>query len=134
VSPAFAWGFTGAVALLLIPAAIIFWFNPPIGAAAIAVLSALVALRWLCWRRTRFALDGERLLVGSGWWRRRMVLLPLANIQSVDLNENVFGRRFGLASLTIGVASGKGYSGHGVAALPASTARALRAALLARFA
>jgi len=132
-SPAFAWGFTAAVALLLIPAAAQLFFFPWLAAAGTALVAALIATRWLCWRRTRFALDGDRLLVGSGWWKRRLVLLPLANIQSVDLSENFFGRRFGLASLAIGVASGKGFSGHGIAALPVSTARSLRTALLARF-
>ncbi|HXG99314.1 MAG TPA: PH domain-containing protein [Sphingomicrobium sp.] len=133
-SPAFAWGFTGALFLLLIPAGIQLAINPLIGLAAVAFLTVLVAFRWLSWRRTRFALDGDRLLIRSGWWRRRLILLPLANIQSVDLTENIFSRRFGLASLAIGVASGRGFSAHGIAAIPAPTARALRTSLLARFA
>ena len=133
VSPALAWGFTGAVSLLLIPAAIQTLIFPLIGGAAIALIAALIALHWLSWRRTRYALDGDRLLVRSGWWQRRLVLLPLANIQSVDLTENIFSRRFGLASLAIGVASGRGFSDHGITGLSAPAARSLRVALLARF-
>jgi putative membrane protein len=133
VSPAYGWGFTIAVSLLLIPAALQFVFVPLAGIVGAAVVAALIATRWLSWRRYRYALDGDRLLVRSGWWRRRLVMLPLANIQSVDLIENVIGRRFGVAGLAIGVASGRGFSSHGIEALPRETARALRTRLLSPF-
>lgn len=134
VSSAYAWGFTLAVALLCIPAIFQLFVMPPVGAAALIVIGAVIAARWLGWRRYRYALDGDRLLVRSGWWRRRLVMLPLTNIQSVDFTESIVSRRFGTASLTIGVASGRGYSAHGIASLPRETARALRVALLSPFA
>lgn len=133
VSPAYGWVFTLAMSLLLIPAAVQFAFLPLAGVAAVAVIAGLIGTRWLGWRRYRFALDGDRLLVRSGWWRRRLVMLPLANIQSVDITENFIGRRFGVAEVTIGVASGRGYSAHGIEALPRETARTLRARLLSPF-
>ena len=98
-----------------------------------AASPSLIAFRWLAWRRTRYALDGDRLLVRRGWWRRRLVILPLTSIQSVDLTENFVSRRFGTASLLIGVAGGSGFSEHGVPALPRETARALRSELLSQF-
>ena len=61
------------------------------------------------------------------------VILPLTSIQSVDLTENFISRRFGTASMLIGVAGGSGFSAHGVPALPRETARALRAELLSQF-
>lgn len=134
VSSAYAWSFTFAVALLLIPAVIQLIFMPIFGAVVTAVIGVAIAARWLAWRRYRFAIDGDRLLVRSGWWRRRLVILPLSSIQSVDVSESVVSRRFGTASLTIGVASGRGYSNHGIAAVPRETARALRERLLSRFA
>ena len=130
VSPGYAWGFTAAMSLLLIPAAIQFFLIPPLGLAGVAVVGLLIAGRWLAWRRYRYALDGDRLLVRSGWWRRRLAILPLANIQSVDLSESIISRRFGTASLAIGVASGRGYSAHGVPALPRLVAHGLRDKLL----
>ena len=134
VSSAYAWQFTLAFGLLLIPAAAQMTVVPIAGGAGIAIVAALIAARWLGWRRYRYAVDGDRLLVSSGWWRRRLILLPLASIQSVDLHENAIGRRFGVASLAIGVASGRGFSSHGVVALPRDVARALRGTLLASFA
>ena len=99
----------------------------------LVVLIGAVALRWLDWRRYGFALDGDRLLVRSGWWRRRVQILPLKNIQSVDFTQSFVGRWFGMANLAIGVAGGSA-AAHGVRALPAETARALRRDLLVRYA
>jgi putative membrane protein len=133
VSPAYAWAFTFAMASLALPATIQCLFVPPIGVAAFAAIIILIAMRWLDWRRTRYALDGDRLLVRRGWWRRRLVILPLTSVQSVDLTENFISRWFGTASLLIGVAGGSGFSAHGVPALPHDSAHALRAELLSQF-
>ena len=102
-------------------------------AVIFGVLLLAIGLRWLDWRRYGYALDGDRLLVRSGWWRRRLRILPLKNIQSLDYRQSFVGRWFGIASLTIGVAGG-GLASHGVKALPAETARQLRGLLLARYA
>jgi putative membrane protein len=133
ISPAYVWAFAFAMAALAFPATIQFLFVPPIGVAAFAAIIILIAIRWLEWRRTRYALDGDRLLVRRGWWRRRLVILPLTSVQSVDLTENFVSRWFGTASLLIGVAGGSGFSAHAVPALPHETARALRAELLSQF-
>jgi putative membrane protein len=133
ISPAYAWGFTFAMLLLVIPAVIQLLIFPLVGIAAFIAIAVLIAFRWLDWRRTRYALDQDRLLVRRGWWRRRLVILPLSSIQSADLTENIISRRFGTASLLIGVAGGSGFSAHGVPALPRQTAHDLRAQLLLRF-
>ena len=134
VSKTHAWGFTMLVSLLLVPALIQMSVMPLVGLAACAVIAVLIATRWLGWRRYRYALDGERLLVRSGWWKRRMLILPFASIQSVDVTESVLSRRLGTASLRIGIASGRGYSAHGIPALDRATAHALRDELLSPFA
>lgn len=133
VSRAYVWSFATGMLFFVIPALVQLAIFPPIGALAFMAIGAVIAFRWLAWRRTAYALDGDRLLVRSGWWRRRLVILPLTSIQSVDLTENFISRRFDLSSLLIGVAGGSGFSAHGVPALPRETARALRAELLANF-
>jgi putative membrane protein len=95
-----------------------------------AGFAAAVAGRWLGWRRTAYALDGERLLVRSGWWRRRLLLLPLDRVQSVDIKDNVVSRRFGTSTLVFGVAGGGGFSAHMIPAVRRETARELRDQLL----
>lgn len=108
-------------------------FVPPLGALTLGAILAAVTVRWLAWRRTGFAVDGELLLVRSGWWRRRQTLLPLRNVQSLDMAENFVGRRFGIASIILGVAGGSGFSSHRIPALPRERAVQLRSALLSRF-
>jgi putative membrane protein len=90
---------------------------------------ALAAMRWLEWRHTGFALEAGRLLIRTGWWRRRTLLIPLRNVQSVTLQENSLGRRFGIASLAIDVAGGQAI-GQRVPSLPREQASLLRLELL----
>lgn len=116
---------------LLMAAAVEAFFLPLAALALLAVYTLAVAIRWLAWRRTAWALDGDRLLVRKGWWRRRTVILPVAKIQSIDLSETTFHRWFGIANLAFGVPGGGGFSTHRLTALPSETARQLRRQLLA---
>lgn len=130
ISPAYAWGFTATVALLLIPLFIQSLVMPWIGLSGLVFIAVLITTRWLCWRRFRYALDAERLLIRSGWWRRRLIILPLTSVQSADVTENIFSRRFGVAAVTFGVASGRGYSSHRIPAVNREIAHTLRRQVL----
>jgi putative membrane protein len=133
VSKAYVIAFVSALLPVALAAAVLFIFLPLQGSLIAAGLVAVVATRWLAWRRYAYALDGDRLLVRSGWWRRRVKILPVRNIQSVDYVQLIVDRWFGTAGLVIGVAGG-GMAGHGIKALPANTAREIRDQLLSRFA
>ena len=89
-----------------------------------------IGMRWLDWRQTRYALDGESLFVETGWWRHRRNIVPARKIQSVDLTESWWSRLFGICTLRLGVAGGSGFSDHHVPALTRAEAEALRAELL----
>lgn len=78
--------------------------GPPL--IALAAFLALALLRWFEWRHTAYALEAGRLLVRTGWWSRRTLLIPLRNVQSVTLRESSLSRRFGIASLAVDVAGG----------------------------
>ena len=129
--------YVAALAAALAPLALIAigsaLFQPFIGIAGLVVLAAMLGTRLMAWRRYAYALDGDRLLVRSGWWRRRLKILPLKNIQSVDYLQIFIDRWFGTANLVLGVAGG-GLTSHGIKALPAQTAREIRKHLLSRFA
>jgi putative membrane protein len=125
---------TIALAPLLVLASAQALFMPLIGAAMLAGLLTAIGLRWLAWRRTGFALEAERLLIRSGWWRRRTLILPVRRIQSIELSQNFISRWFGTASLTFGVAGGSGFSAHQIPALHEEKARALREQLLSSMA
>jgi putative membrane protein len=104
-------------------------FNPIVGGPFLAALLGALGLRWLAWRRTGYSVDGDRILVRTGWWGRRITVLPALKIQSVDLRENFISRAFGIAWLQFGVAGG-GMTGHSIPAIPRGEARKLRDLLL----
>jgi len=130
VSPAYVWTLAFGLAPLFLLAFVELAFVPLAGLAGIALMAGAVTLRWLAWRRTAFALDGDRLLIRTGWWRRRTLVLPVRRIQSIDIAQSFVSRWFGLANLIFGVAGGSGFSAHSIPALPAKSARELRDRLL----
>ena len=131
VSPTFVWSFLlGLAPVLLVAAAAQMAFAPLLGVAWLIVPLALWLARRLEWRRIGYALDSDRLLIRTGWWRRRTTILPLSRIQSVDLRESFVSRWFGTASLQFGVAGGSSLAGHSIPAIPRQGARDLRDRLL----
>ena len=126
-----AYVLTLAVALspLLLVAIGNFIFRPIVGVLILAALACAVATRWLAWAHTGYAIDGDRLLVRTGWWKRRITILPARKIQSVDLRESFVSRAFGVSALQFGVAGG-GLSGHSIPAIPRGEGRKLRDRLL----
>jgi putative membrane protein len=131
VSRSFVWSFLLGVAPFIIAgAAAQLVFLPLLGFIWLAVPFALWFARQLEWRRIGYALDGDRLLIRSGWWRRRTTVLPLSKIQSIDLRESFVTRWFGTASLQFGVAGGTALAPHSIPAIPREGARQLRDRLL----
>jgi putative membrane protein len=98
--------------------------------AVLGVIVVAIGSRALAWRTTAYAIDGDRLLVRTGWWKKRLTLLPLRRIQSITLHESFVTRRFGIASLAFGVAGGRAGRGYSVPAIPREGARGLRDRLL----
>lgn len=93
-------------------------------AAAGLVLATLV--KWLEWRRSRYALDDEYLFLDRGWWRQRLAVVPVARIQSLDIVENGWTRLFGFARMRFGVPGGSMLSAFSIDALSRDDALALR--------
>lgn len=132
VSRAYVW----TLALALVPfaavAAVQAVITPFPGVLVLAGLGIALVVRYVAWRRTRYALDGDRLLIRTGWWRRRTLVLPIRRIQSIDFSQNFINRRFKTAWLTFGVAGGSGFSAHQIPALRVEKAREVREQLLSR--
>ena len=99
-------------------------------AAFFIVYGIALLSRMFDWRFRQHRIHEGRLLVRRGWWRRRLVILPLNRIQSIDLKRSFLKRWFGIADLRFGVAGGSGFSAHEIEALPEAEAHALRQRLL----
>ncbi len=130
VSRAYVTSFIG----ILIPASLAtiaaIPFLGPVGLLWLAGAALAITVRWLDWKRARYALDQGSLFVERGWWRHRRNILPRGKIQSIDIAESWWSRMFGICTLRLGVAGGSGFSDHHVPALSRSDAEAVRAELL----
>lgn len=129
VSTAYVSAFALALTPLLIPLAVLAALVPPAAIAFGAGLAVAVGLRWLAWFRTAYALDDDRVLIRTGWWRRKLLVLPYARIQSAEISENLVSRWFGTSTLRLGVAGGSA-AGEIIPAIPRVAARKLREQLL----
>jgi putative membrane protein len=92
---------TAAPALAAI-AALSYWL--PFAPALLAALPLLAVGAALDRRFHRYGLEDGLLFVSRGVWRRRLWLVPVANIQSLSLSRGPIQRRLGLATLAIDTA------------------------------
>jgi putative membrane protein len=120
---------SGLVFSVVVAVAIGFLLSP-FALIAAAALGLAILVRFLEWKRARYALDGDHLFIEDGWWRQRRAIVPIARIQSVDLSENAWTRLFGFCRLKLGIAGGTILSAFQVEALTRSDADALRNRLL----
>ena len=130
ISRAYVSSFIGILLPAALATAISLPFYGPIGMLWLAGAALAIGIRWLDWRRTRYALEGPSLFVETGWWRHRRSIVPLTKIQSLDIHESWWARLFGICTLRLGVAGGSGFSDHHVPALSRAEAEALRGELL----
>lgn len=100
--------FAGAVLLV----AVVLVFTPaPIWAAGVVTVASvlIVAIGWP-WigRRVRswgYAERADDLVVGSGIWFRRIVIVPYGRLQTVDVKAGPIDRAFGLVSVQLHTAA-----------------------------
>lgn len=83
-------------------AALSYW--QPFAPALLAALPLLGAAAALERRFHRYAITQDLLFVSRGVWRRRLWLVPLANVQSLSLSRGPIQRRLGLATLSVDTA------------------------------
>jgi putative membrane protein len=130
VSRAFVTSFIGILMPAALATVVTLPLLGPVGLLWLGGAALAIGIRWLDWKRTRFALERAALFIEAGWWRHRRSMVPLIKIQSIDVSESWWSRAFGICTLRIGVAGGSGFSDHHVPALTRSEAEALRARLL----
>jgi putative membrane protein len=87
-------------------------------------------LFWCDWRKYRFGLDDQQLYLRRGWWQQKLTIAPQVKVQSMEIAQGPLARRYGLASLKFGIAGGT----LEMVALPLSTARAIRTAVMEKVA
>ena len=106
------------------------WIAMLLGAAGLAVLA--VGWSWIG-RRVRswgYAERDDDLVVGSGIWFRRLVVVPYGRLQFVDVTAGPIDRAFGLTSVQLHTAAAS--SDAAIPGLTPQTAAQLRDRLAAK--
>lgn len=111
VNQAFWWRDAVIIWLVLKIAALGLGFFVHTGFFALILLAIpLIARQFLNWRHHQYALTGTQLFVRSGWWNRKLTMLPLRKIQSADISQSPLDHPLDLATVTIGIAGGSALS------------------------
>jgi membrane protein YdbS with pleckstrin-like domain len=79
----------------------------PYLAGAYAVVAVALRPR-LRYRVHRWEVTGESVFTLTGWLAQSWTIIPIARIQTVDVNRGAMQRLFGLASVAVLTASSKG--------------------------
>ena len=118
--------------ILLAMAALVIFADALFVRTTLLLLLLVIAafLFWLEWRRYRFGLDEQQLYLQRGWWQQQLTIAPQVKVQSIEIAQGPLARRLGLASLKFGIAGGT----LEMIALPLSTARAIREAVMEKVA
>jgi putative membrane protein len=95
--------------ILALPAALTFASRADLSrglalAAALAVVMAVV--KWLAWRRFRYAVGPAEIVIESGILNRNRRSIPFDRVQDVDIERSFLARLFGLAKVRIETGAG----------------------------
>jgi uncharacterized protein len=78
--------------------------------ALVALVAAAYAVVMPAWRYAvhRWEVTDSAVYTQTGWWAVEQRIAPMSRIQTVDYEEHVIGRLFGLAAVTVTTASAAG--------------------------
>ena len=131
VNSAFWWRSAAIIWSVLAGAALAAGAFIDTGFHAIILLAAPVILvLFLNWRHHQYALEDNQLYVRSGWWRRKLTILPLRKIQSVDVSQSPLDHPLDLATVILGIAGGSTVAPLKINDIPLKDAEDLRGRLL----
>lgn len=83
---------------------------------------------YIGWRHHYHAIDDDQIYVKSGFWNQKMTILPLINVQSVDLVQGPLSQFLGVSDVKFGIAGGRGLTTLTIHNVPLSTAHYIRMA------
>lgn len=95
--------------IIAIPAALAFSSKTGLtgalyGAAALGL--ALLAVKWLAWRRFRYGVGPAEIVIESGILNRNRRIIPFDRVQDVDIERTFLARLLGLAKVRIETGAG----------------------------
>ncbi len=125
-----AWIFA---ALLMVMGAATATFSLAQSRYALILLGAgllIAGLAWLSARRRRHAVTDSWLLIRRGLFAPSITIIPFSSVQSANVRDNSLSRRWGLATLALGIPGVSRYADDHIPAISHQLAMALRAQIL----
>ncbi|HYI40927.1 MAG TPA: PH domain-containing protein [Allosphingosinicella sp.] len=95
--------------LLALPAALAFSSKTGLSGAlylAAGLAVALLAVKWLVWRRFKYGVGAAEIVIESGVLNRNRRSIPFDRVQDVDIERTFLARLFGLAKVRIETGAG----------------------------
>ncbi|HYW17626.1 MAG TPA: PH domain-containing protein [Allosphingosinicella sp.] len=95
--------------LLALPAALAFSSKMDLSGAlylAAGLGIALLAVKWLAWRRFKYGVGAAEIVIESGILNRNRRSIPFDRVQDVDIERTFLARLFGLAKVRIETGAG----------------------------
>ena len=98
--------------------------------ALILLAIPVIAVMFLNWRHHQYALTPAQLFVRAGWWRRKLTIVPIRKVQTVDISQSPLDHPLDLATITVGIAGGSPMAPLRINDIPITSAMALRTKLI----
>ena len=98
--------------------AIFYWI------ALVGIIPFAAAL--LSWTYHFHALDNDQIYVKSGFWNRKLTILPMVKVQSIDIAQGPLSQLLGVADMKFGIAGGSGFSALTIHNIPLTIAHNIR--------
>lgn len=97
---------------------------------AIVPFFFIIPGQWIDAARHSYALSGDMLFVKSGFWRRKLWLVPVGHAETVSIRRNWLQRKWGLATVLVDSAGATALADPRIVDLDAGVAKALAADLI----
>ncbi len=91
----------------------------------------VMAGQWINATRHEYAVDNDLLFVRSGFWRRKLWLVPIGHAEAVSIRQGWLQRKWALASVLVDTAGATHFSDPRIVDLDVGVAKALAADLIA---
>ncbi len=124
VSPRHRWRTIVEMPFIIAGGLVLGWFVPW---ALIFLIPFLLIIpgQWIDAARHCYALSGDMLYVKSGFWRRKLWIVPVGSAETVSIRRNWLQRRWGLATVRVDTPGATAFADPRIVDLDERTAKAL---------
>jgi uncharacterized membrane protein YdbT with pleckstrin-like domain len=76
-------------------------YSPAGGVAVLAMGALMLAGAWIRQWASEFAVTNKRVIIKVGFISRRTIEINMSKVESVEVNQDIFGRMFNYGAITV---------------------------------